>query len=209
MAATSRKQEDKIVDAALSLAAKRGWRGLSLAEIASEAKVPLAKLYRLYPTREHVLGAFLERIDLLALEDKDAEPDPDEAPRDRLFDAIMRRFDALLDYRDGVRAIYFAMRRDPIAMLSMRRALLRSLSWIIEDAGLSASGAVGALRVRGIAPVVHGSFRVWLDDDESDFAKTMADLDRRLRRVESIVETFRHRGSKRNVDSEDCVQASN
>ena len=36
---------DQVIDAALALAAERGWRGLNLTDPAAAAKLPLSKVY--------------------------------------------------------------------------------------------------------------------------------------------------------------------
>lgn len=186
--------EKKIVDAALKLAAERSWRGISLAEIARAADVPLAHAYETFPDREGVLAAFMKRIDMAALEDKGDEADDDESARDRVFDATMRRYEAMTPYREGVRSIYYSLSRDPVAVLQLRSALLRSLTWVLEDAGVSASGARGMIAKRGLGAIIFRTTRVWLDDDASDYAKTMADLDKRLRWVEGWLNRRRGRG---------------
>ena len=71
---------------------------------------------------------------------------------------------------------------------------LRDRNSMLEAAGLSSSGLIGALRAKGLALVYGEAFRVWLGDDSKDMAKTMAALDRALRRAERIVCLCRPRG---------------
>ena len=52
-----------LIETALSLAAERGWRDLSLAEIAESAQVPLIKAYQVYPSKQAILQAFSRRVD--------------------------------------------------------------------------------------------------------------------------------------------------
>ena len=53
---------DRILDATLARIADTGWRGLSLAAVAAEAKLPIGRLYRLYPSRIALLrGVFRRR----------------------------------------------------------------------------------------------------------------------------------------------------
>ena len=40
-----------VIDTAMKLAAERGWRDLSLAEIADAAKLPLSKVYPVLPSK--------------------------------------------------------------------------------------------------------------------------------------------------------------
>jgi len=55
---------------------------------------------------------------------------------------------------------------------------------MLEAAGVSADGISGLIRVKGLAAVYASVFHTWLDDDDPGLAKTMARLDRRLRRAE-------------------------
>ena len=128
-----------------------------------------------------MLAAFHRRVDRAALA---GAGDAGEPPRDRLFDALMRRFDALAPHRAALRAILRDSLGDPAALLGAP-ALLFSMAWMLESAGLSAAGWRGRMRVHVLAGLYLSLFRVFLEDDGTDLAKTMAALDRRLRRVEA------------------------
>ncbi len=177
---------DHVIDTAMTLAAEGCWRDLSLAEIAEAAKVPIAKVYPHFPSRQAILDAFVRRIDAAVV----AESDTDElegSARDRLFDVLMRRFDALDPYKDAVATVAFDQARDPVAALASACQLRRSMALMLEAAGLSSGGTRGVLRVKGLALIYLSALRVWLRDESADKARTMAALDRQLRRAESLV----------------------
>jgi AcrR family transcriptional regulator len=173
---------EHVVDCALTLAVERGWRRVSLADIAAAAKLSLAELYGLYRSKEAILSAFLRRIDKAALAEGSAEGD---TPRDRLFDALMRRFEALRPHKAAVEAI-LRDSRDPLALLCGAPRLLRSMAWALEVAGLGSQGLIGRARAKGLAVVYLSTLRVWLSDDTSDMSRTMAALDKGLRRAETL-----------------------
>jgi AcrR family transcriptional regulator len=174
--------EERMVDAALALAAGRPWREISLAEIAAEAGLPLDQAYAACPSRAAVLRALQRRIDRAALAQEGGGSD--DGQRDRLFDLLMRRFDALHPHQAALRSILRDSRGDP-QLLCAAPALLRSMAWMLEAAGVSAFGWRGAFRTRLLAALYLSVFRIFIDDDSTDLAKTMAALDRRLRRGES------------------------
>ena len=178
--------EQRIVDAALALASERRWREVALADIAERAGVALVDVYRHCPSKAAAVAAFLRRIDAAVLAGTRAEDGEQEA-RDRLFDVIMRRFDALQPYKQAVASILADTPADPVAALCGARPFLRSMAWMLEAAGLSATGLAGRLRVHGLALVYGTTLRVWLNDDSADLARTMAALDRNLRRAESLI----------------------
>jgi AcrR family transcriptional regulator len=172
----------RIVEAALSLAAAQGWRQTSMADIAGQAGLDLAQVYQALPGKAAVLRQFLQRIDQAMLADGAAEPEAEA--RDRLFEVVMRRFDALAPYKEGVAAILRDGVGDPITLACSGLAYRRSLGWMLEAAGIGSSGPCGALRRAGLAAVMAGTVRVWLKDESADMAATMAHLDKQLDRAE-------------------------
>ena len=168
-----------VIDTAMKLAAERGWRDLSLAEIADAAKLPLSKVYPVFPSKTAILGAFSRQIDaaVLAAEEADAR---EGSAHDRLFDALMRRFDALRPYREALGNIVCAEAGDPVSALCGLCRLKRSMACMLEAARLSATGLRGALRVKALGLAYLATLRVFLRDDSPDMAATMAALDRNL-----------------------------
>ncbi len=181
---------DRVIDAALALAESRGWRGLTLAEIAAEAGVTLAELYDAFSSKTAILAAFARRIDAEVLARDDPEI-ADQPARDRLFDVLMRRFDALAPYRPALRVILREGCADPAMALFGACALARSMAAMLEAARLDSSGIRGLLRIEGLTAVYLAVFRVWLADDSADQARTMAALDRRLAQAERAVRLCR------------------
>jgi AcrR family transcriptional regulator len=174
---------DRLLDAALRLAARQGWRRTGLAEIAAEAGLPLDEAYAACPSKLALLARFHRRIDRAALAGAGAG-DAEDTPRDRLFEVLMRRFDALAPYRPALRAILRDGFGDPAALLGVP-ALLCSMEWMLERAGVPAAGWRGRLRAHLLAGLYGSVLRVFVDDDSADLAGTMAALDRRLRAMES------------------------
>lgn len=181
-------KHEKIIAAALKLAAKSGWHELTLAEIAAAAKVSLPELAHMLPTKSAILAAWSRSIDADVLKAAEAEDLGSESARDRLFDVLMMRFDALSPSKPALQNISRDLARDPVAAVALVRPALQSLGWMLEAAGIDSSGVRGAVRVRGLALIWARVFRVWLEDGE-DQAKTMAELDRRLRQAEQMLET--------------------
>ena len=187
-AGAAKKQADpaqRIIDTAFELAEQRGWRDLSLAEIAEAAGLPLSQVYPLFASKQAILDGFAGRIDAAML----AEPGEglDTAARDRLFDVVMRRFDALAPYKQGLAAILQDQLRDPLAACCGLGRLGRSMAATLEAAGFSTTGCRGVLRVKGLAAIYLSTLRVWLRDDSEDMAATMAHLDRQLARVDGLI----------------------
>jgi AcrR family transcriptional regulator len=180
------KTRNRIVDALLALAAERCWEKVTLEALAERAGVTLVVLRAAYASRFEVLGDFVRRLDERALSELD--PDlADEAPRERLFDVLFSRLEALAPYKQAIRNIGEGIRRDPLMALELNRIVTGSMAWMLTAAGVSATGSKGVLRAQGLALVWARVLRVWLDDDDPGLARTMAELDKRLRQAERAV----------------------
>jgi AcrR family transcriptional regulator len=187
-----------VLDTAMKLAADGQWRDLSLADIAEAAKLPLAEVYPIYPSKQAILTAVFRRIDTAVLAAE--EPSALEGPaRDRLFDVLMRRFDALLPYRAAFITIMDAQSRDPLAVACGLGRLGCSMACMLEAAGFSTTGLRGALRIKALSAAYLATLRVWLHDESPDMAPTMATLDRhlgRLDRAAKCLSRLRYRSSE-------------
>ena len=185
-----------IIDTALSLAAERRWGEISLNHIARAAKLPLSGVYGVFTSKTAILAAFSRQLDadMLAALDADAA----EAPvRERLFDALMKRFDALNPHKGAIANILGDSCADPIAAFSGLAPLGQSMSWMLEGAGIGTQGPLGLLRIKGLSMIYLSALVVWLRDDSPDMAKTMAYLDKRLRQAENCVIALRRRRRRR------------
>jgi len=169
----------RLVDALMRLASERPFEEISIRDICAEADVSLADFRDLFPSKGAVLGAFSRRIDRAVLAHP-ADEAPLETPRDRLFDVLMRRLDAMAPYRDGLREIYGWARRDPIALLRINQAVVNSMRFMMEAAEVDTEGGVGALKLQGLALAWARVLAVWFDDSAPEFAKTMVALDKEL-----------------------------
>lgn len=175
-----------IVETTLKLAAEGRWPYIGLRDIAAASGVSLAELHELYPSKTAILRAWADMIDAEVLAPATAL-DPEDSPRDRLFDVLMRRFDAMQDNRTAVAAILQATCRDPLAGLCMAPGLMRSMRWMLEAADIRTGGPKGGMITRGLVGVWLATLRVWLKDDSADMAATMAALDRNLIRAERLM----------------------
>ncbi len=182
--APSEDAETRLLDAALTLAARQGWERTSFREIAAAAQLPIHEVHALYPSKLAMLDGFRRRIDRAAL--AGAASGSEETARDRLFDVLMCRFETLRPHKAALRVILRDSSTNPLMLLGAK-PLLQSMTWMLEGAGVSAAGWRGCVRASVLAALYLSVFRVFLGDDSADLTATMAALDRRLRRAESFL----------------------
>jgi len=173
-----------LIAAAFQLAAEQGWRRVSVAAAARAAGLPLARARERFAGKTSLLLRFGRLADQAAL----AETPPDGTTRDRLFDLVMRRIDALQAHRAGVLALLRALPADPPTALLLTLATRRSMRWLLQAAEIPTGGINGELRVKGLMAAWLWTIRAWRGDETEDLSATMAALDVALQRAEQAAE---------------------
>ena len=169
----------RIIAATLRLAAEKPWDDVLMKDIAEAAAIDLAALRKEFPSKPAILSAFMRSVDDAVLVSAPKFTGAENA-RDRIFDVVMARFDVLAPYKDALKSIAAAR---PMDMELVRRAMA-SQAWMLHAAGVRTDGLLGTSRVTGMASVYASVMQTWLDDDDPGSARTMAALDRRLKRGE-------------------------
>ncbi|MCK8786969.1 TetR family transcriptional regulator [Roseomonas sp. NAR14] len=191
---------ERAIAAFWEVVARHGWQGATMGRIARAAALDLGALRGIAPTAWHLLRLHAARVDQAVL--AGTVPGQGGSPRDRVFDVLMRRFDALLPYRAGVLRFMDDLPRDPLAGLAVTPLLLCSMGWMLEAAELDPRGPAGALRTKGLLGIWLAGLRAWRADDSVDLGTTMAALDRAIERAEKVARTLRLGPGDRSVTAE-------
>jgi ubiquinone biosynthesis protein COQ9 len=169
----------RIIAATMRLAASRPWDDVLMKDIAEAAAIDLAALRREFPSKGAILSAFMRAVDDAVLASAPKFTGAENA-RDRIFDVVMARFDVLAPYKDALKSISAARPFD----MELARRVMASQAWMLHAAGVRTDGVLGTSRVTGMASVYASVMQTWLQDDDPGSARTMAALDRRLKRGE-------------------------
>ncbi len=181
--------KEAAVNAALHLAALQGWESVTLYDIAQESGIDLAVLHGYFEDKSDVLNALGRMIDRATLE-RLSPLDPENSTRDALFDIFMDRFEVLNENRDGITAILKSFKCDPKQAIISMPHLCRSISWMLEAVQVNTNGPRGAIKIAAMSGLYIKILRVWLNDESTDMAPTMAALDKALTRAEQLATSF-------------------
>lgn len=167
----------RLISAALGLAAEKPWAEVTLADIAERGGSTLLALKAQFASKSEIIADFSRLVDDEVLRRTPARS-ADQKARDALFEIVMSRFDILDPYKGALRSIAGGGLPEPVLI----GRLLSAQGWMLEAAGIDSGGIGGGVRTAGLATVYAAVFRTWLGDDDPGLARTMAALDRRLRR---------------------------
>src|ERR1043166_268360 len=112
---------DKAVDALMALLAEQRFEDIGLAEVAGCAGLKLSQLRAEFGSTLAIVAAHIKDIDRTVLAGGDGDL-TEEPARERLFDVLMRRIEALAPYKDAVRSLMCSARRNPGRAFSDRKS---------------------------------------------------------------------------------------
>ena len=119
---------------AFEIIAETGWRGFTFTELADRAGLSMKEVRQAFSGRAGLLDELSRRLDqaMLGFDPADMEGLP---PRDRVFELIISRLEAMAPFRAGLCRLMQDARFDPplVAMTACR--LDRSLAWLQDAAG--------------------------------------------------------------------------
>lgn len=178
---------DQILNAALDIAAREGWGSVTLPRLTSETDLSLTDVLAVFDGIDGIVKSYLRRVDMTMLSACTSWEASDPV-RDRLFDLLMERFDALNGNRAAACDLYSASYK----RFDLGRVILcstrRSAHWMISAAQIEAGGLKGVLHEAGLVTIMSYATRAWLTDDSADLSKTMAAVDKALSRADWIAQ---------------------
>ena len=165
----------------MQLAGETAFADITITEICARANVTLAEFRDCFPSKGAILASFSRMIDTKVLEHS-ASDMANEPAKERLFDVLMRRLDAMAPYRAGLASVMTWARRDPAAALALNQVSVNSMRFMLEAAGIDHEGPLGALKTQGLVVAWTRVLGVWLGDERPGQDATMAALDKELTR---------------------------
>jgi AcrR family transcriptional regulator len=176
--------DETLIAALWRVIAAHGWPGLTMRRLAAEAGTDTATLRERFPTRLDLLLLHGRVMDQAVL--AGTIPGQGGSVRDRIFDVLMRRLDAMQPHRDGILRLFEDMRRDPAIALALAPHIGVAMRWMLEAAEVEAKSCEARLLALGLAGVWLATIRAWAKDESPDMGTTMAALDNALDRAERI-----------------------
>jgi AcrR family transcriptional regulator len=173
----------RIIEAFMDLLGERPLEAIGFADIAARAGVSMADLRGEFGAKLSILAAHVKDIDREVLS-ADRTDIAEEPARERLFDVLMRRFEAQEPYKDAIRSLLRSARANPGLALALNSLALRSQQWMLAAADLPSGGPVGMIRAQGLAILYGRVLGTFVKDDDPGHARTLAQLDRALSRGE-------------------------
>jgi AcrR family transcriptional regulator len=183
IAMTDSSLADRIVDTALSLAARRSWEQLRLHDVAAELGIGLNDIRAHFREKEDIVDAWFDRADAAMLAEAERPELRALDSERRLHRLLMAWLGALAPHRRVTRQMILG-KLEPGHLHYQVAGLLRvsrTVQWWREAASRDAPLPWRAIEETGLTAVYLMTFFYWMYDDSEGSRRTAAFLERRLR----------------------------
>ncbi|MBP6986380.1 MAG: hypothetical protein KBB83_07335 [Alphaproteobacteria bacterium] len=175
---------DNLLQKATRLIEEKGWHGFELGQLIDEEN-PAHVVYERFTCRMDVLTAMGRYFDQQLLKNMDIF-DEDESKKDRLFSLMMTRMDVLAPHKAVIAVLWRDLWKDPLSMALSLPLGLKSMTWILQSAGVETQSWLGVVRLKAFAVCYLSVIAAWLEDHDPDMDVTMKVLDSNLDRLSMI-----------------------
>jgi TetR/AcrR family transcriptional regulator, cholesterol catabolism regulator len=128
------ERKQRLLDAAISLAAEGGYEAVQMRDVAARAEVALGTLYRHYASKDHLLLAAMAQQAATLRERLVQRPPRGDTAAARVSDVLRRASRALEREPDATKALVSAMSSDDQAAIPVKYEIDTTLRAIIADA---------------------------------------------------------------------------
>src|SRR5436853_4433310 len=116
---------EKIVAAFMALVAEKCFEEIGFGEIAARSGLTLANCRAEFGSTLAILAAHMKELDRKVLASSSGDM-AEEPPRERLFDVLMRRIEAMAPYREATRSLLKSVSCNPGLALALNGLAVRS-----------------------------------------------------------------------------------
>jgi TetR/AcrR family transcriptional regulator, cholesterol catabolism regulator len=181
--ASQRARRDRMLAAAVALAAHGGYDAVAMREVAERAGVALGTLYRYFPSKVHLLASVLGSLLAAARDELLERPPAGDDPASRVLSALDRLVDLLEGHRLVSEALIQAMSAADVtpsvdieSVYDVTIALIALAAFgpehQVDEADKLTTGIVGKVFLSDLRHWLGG--RVGVDDIRASLAETVA-----------------------------------
>ena len=176
-----------ITDAALHCAADKPWSQVTMKDIADKSDLDVTLIHKLVDNRSILLQWVWDELDKELIAEYSEIGQEDAERHEKLFEAMMCRFDKMQDQRAAYLSIYHAAWKDPVFMkrffTDIQDSMINMLHFLKIDLSILGTYHGSALT---LAILYTHVLRTWAEDESADMSQTMAELDKRLGQIGGV-----------------------
>ena len=167
-----------------------GWNKFSFEKLSKKSKVDSKTIKIMFRNKIGFLKAFSLMIDEKVIDNLNFDEFKNNKVKDNLFELIMLRFEALNDYKVGLKNLLNDLKSSPCDLKNVTRNIFDSMDLFLDIAKGKDNYFFDFIKINIIFIIYSYIFNFWLDDKSKDMNITMAELDKWLSQAEIYSKKF-------------------
>lgn len=187
-----KKGDQKVVyiKRAFMLIEEIGWENFSLEKLARKELIKTEDLNLFFSDKNQLIECFSEMIDEQVIKEIDLAEFNQNSVKDNIFELIMLRFEKLDPYKKSLTILLKELKYKPRVLNKLTKKIFNSLDLFLEISNAKSNYVFDFFKLN-IMFIIYGyTFKIWLEDDTKDMAKTMAEVDKWLSEAEIYAKKF-------------------
>ena len=184
----------KIALSTLALLKDHSWKKISLKLVFEKGKIDYRKGYQVIKQKNDILILINEYIDDLVIES--IQKIEESTVHDKLFEALMARFEVLNLHRVSIIKIFKHIINNPDLIIFFLPLLSKSLNMMIDLTNINWNGIYGKIKLEFFILIYVAIFMVWVKDETTNLDKTMVAVDKYLNNIEDIMKLLKKNKSR-------------
>ena len=187
-----KKGDQKVVyiKRAFMLIEEIGWENFSLEKLARKELIKTEDLNHFFSDKNQLIECFSEMIDEQVIKEIDLAEFNQNSVKDNIFELIMLRFEKLDPYKKSLTILLKELKYKPRVLNKLTKKIFNSLDLFLEISNAKSNYVFYFFKLN-IMFIIYGyTFKIWLEDDTKDMAKTMAEVDKWLSEAEIYAKKF-------------------
>ena len=167
-----------------------GWENFSLEKLARKELIKTEDLNLFFSDKNQLIECFSEMIDEQVIKEIDLAEFNQNSVKDNIFELIMLRFEKLDPYKKSLTILLKELKYKPRVLNKITKKIFNSLDLFLEISNAKSNYVFDFFKLN-IMFIIYGyTFKIWLEDDTKDMAKTMAEVDKWLSEAEIYAKKF-------------------
>jgi AcrR family transcriptional regulator len=182
--------QKQILQTLFTLILEKGWKAVSLEEVARVSEVPLPELLFILPSKEQVFPVWAEFTENELLAHLSVESIATYPEKERLMEILLTKIELMTPFKSFLTYLRSNFLAETDMSLPFALAEMASLDRILDHYGFKGASLINEIKRKGLFGIYLLTLDTWLQDDSHDLGPTLAKLDNLLTKGETFLERY-------------------
>lgn len=182
--------QKQILQTLFTLTLEKGWKAVSIEEVATALDISLADLTFILPSKEQAFHVWAELTENELLEHLPAESIASYPEKERVMEILLTKVELMTPFKSFLTYLRSNFLAQTEMSLPFALAEMSSLDRILDHYDFKGATLINEMKRKGLFGIYLLTLDTWLQDDTEDLGPTLAKLDKLLTKGETFLERY-------------------